>query len=33
MPVEVFIETAQRSVLSYAMKPLTDRFAKAFRER
>src|SRR5262245_60740588 len=33
MPVEVFIETAQRSVLSYAMKPLTDRFARAFRER
>ncbi len=33
MPVEVFIETAQRSVLSYAMKPLTDQFAKAFRER
>ena len=33
MPVEVFIETAPRSVLSYVTKPLTDRFAQAFRER
>jgi HlyD family secretion protein len=33
MPVEVFIETARRSVLSYAMRPLTEQFARAFRDR
>jgi membrane fusion protein, type I secretion system len=33
MPVEVFVETASRSVLSYAMKPLIDQFERAFRER
>ncbi|MEM9030855.1 MAG: hypothetical protein AAGC70_21040 [Pseudomonadota bacterium] len=32
MPVEVFIQTGERSALSYVVKPLTDQFARAFRE-
>ena len=32
MPVEAFIRTSDRSPLSYLVKPLTDYFAKAFRE-
>ncbi|AOF88530.1 HlyD family type I secretion periplasmic adaptor subunit [Sinorhizobium sp. RAC02] len=33
MPVETFIQTAERSPLEYLVKPLADYFAKAFRER
>lgn len=33
MPVEVFIETEARTVLSYLGKPFTDQIARAFRER
>lgn len=33
MPVEVYVTTAERSALSYLAKPLSDQFAKAFRER
>ena len=33
MPVEAFIRTSDRSPLSYLVKPLTDYFAKAFREK
>ncbi|MGE0079842.1 MAG: hypothetical protein AB7U81_00930 [Thiohalomonadaceae bacterium] len=33
MPVEVFITTEERSVLSYLARPLIDQFARAFRER
>ena len=33
MPVESFIVTDERTVLSYLMKPLNDQIAKAFRER
>jgi HlyD family secretion protein len=33
MPVEAFIETGQRSALSYLVKPFSDQFARAFRER
>jgi multidrug efflux pump subunit AcrA (membrane-fusion protein) len=33
MPVEVFIMTDERSALSYLVRPLTDQFARAFRER
>ena len=33
MPVEVFVQTGERKVLSYLMKPLTDQLARAFRER
>ena len=32
MPVEAYIQTGERSVLSYFIKPLTDQFSKAFRE-
>ncbi len=32
MPVEAFIKTADRSPISYLMKPLMDYFNKAFRE-
>lgn len=33
MPVESFIETGQRSILSYLVKPITDHGARAFRDR
>ena len=33
MPVEAFVRTGDRKVISYLMKPLTDQFARAFRER
>ena len=33
MPVEVFIQTGERDVLSYLVKPLKDQIARAFRER
>ena len=33
MPVEAFIATGARTALSYLMKPMTDQFAKAFKER
>lgn len=32
MPVEAFLKTHDRSVLSYLMKPLTDQFQRVFRE-
>jgi HlyD family type I secretion membrane fusion protein len=32
MPVEVFIQTGERSPMAYLMKPLTDYFNRAFRE-
>lgn len=32
MPVEVFIQTSERSLLSYLTKPLRDQFNRAFRE-
>ena len=32
MPVESFIQTERRSMLSYVLKPLTDQFRRAFRE-
>lgn len=32
MPVEGFIETSQRTALSYLMKPITDQIHRAFRE-
>lgn len=32
MPVEVYIETDQRTVVSYLSKPLTDQIMRAFRE-
>jgi HlyD family secretion protein len=33
MPVEVFLRTGERSVLSYLSKPLADQLARTFRER
>lgn len=32
MPVEVFVQTTERSLLSYLTKPLRDQFSRAFRE-
>jgi HlyD family type I secretion membrane fusion protein len=32
MPVEAFIQTGERTALSYLLKPFTDYFNKAFRE-
>lgn len=32
MPAEVYVQTGRRSILSYIFKPLTDQFARAFRD-
>jgi HlyD family secretion protein len=32
MPVEAFIQTGQRTALSYLIKPLSDQITRAFRE-
>ena len=32
MPIEAFIQTNSRTVLSYLMKPMSDQFSKAFRD-
>jgi len=32
LPVEAFISTSERSMLSYLLKPLTDHASRAFRE-
>jgi multidrug efflux pump subunit AcrA (membrane-fusion protein) len=33
MPADVFIRTERRTFMDYIMKPLSDTFAKAFREQ
>lgn len=33
MPVEAFVQTGERTVISYLMKPLYDQFMRAFREK
>jgi HlyD family secretion protein len=33
MPVEAFVNTGDRKVISYLLKPVTDQFARALRER
>lgn len=33
MPVEVFVQTGERKVISYLVKPLWDQMARAFKER
>jgi HlyD family secretion protein len=33
MPVEAFVQTGDRTVISYLMKPLSDQFNRAFREK
>lgn len=32
MPVEAYVQTGRRSMLSYLLKPLTDQFARSFRQ-
>jgi HlyD family secretion protein len=32
MPVEIFIQTGERTILSYLLKPVTDQLSRAFRE-
>jgi HlyD family secretion protein len=33
MPVETFVQTGQRTVMSYLVKPLYDQISRAFREK
>ena len=33
MPVEAFVQTGDRTMLSYLMKPLHDQLMRAFREK
>ena len=33
MPVEAFVQSGERTVISYLMKPLHDQFMRAFREK
>lgn len=33
MPVEAFIQTGERTVLSYLVKPLHGQFMRAFKEK
>ena len=33
IPVEAFIQSEERTMLSYLLKPLTDQARRAFRER
>ena len=33
MPVEAFVQTGDRTVMSYLVKPLHDQFMRAFREK
>jgi HlyD family secretion protein len=33
MPSEAFVQTGDRTVLSYLMKPLHDQLMRAFREK
>jgi HlyD family secretion protein len=33
MPVEAFVQTGERTVISYLVKPLSDQVARAWRER
>ena len=33
MPVEAFLQTGDRKVMSYLVKPMMDQIARAFRER
>jgi HlyD family secretion protein len=32
MPAEVYVETGERSLMSYITKPLRDQFVRAFRD-
>jgi HlyD family secretion protein len=33
MPVEAFVQTGERTLISYLMKPLSDQLMRAFREK
>ncbi|MGY3622197.1 HlyD family type I secretion periplasmic adaptor subunit [Bradyrhizobium sp. USDA 10063] len=33
MPIEAFVQTGDRTMLSYLMKPLSDQFMRSFREK
>jgi HlyD family secretion protein len=33
MPVEAFVQTSPRTVVSYLVKPLQDQITRAFREK
>jgi HlyD family secretion protein len=33
MPVEAFVQTGDRTMMSYLVKPLKDQLMRAFRER
>lgn len=33
MPVEAFVQTAPRTIMSYLIRPLTDQISRAFREK
>jgi HlyD family secretion protein len=33
MPVEAFVQTGDRTMMSYLMKPLHDQLMRSFRER
>jgi len=33
MPVEAFVQTGERTMLSYLIKPLSDQLMRAFREK
>ena len=33
MPVEAFVQTGERTVISYFLKPLNDQLMRVFRER
>jgi HlyD family secretion protein len=33
MPVEAFIQTGERTLMSYLVKPLRDQFMRSFREK
>ena len=33
MPVEAFVQTGDRTMLSYLMKPFSDQLMRSFRER
>jgi HlyD family secretion protein len=33
MPVEAFIQTTERRVASYLVRPLSDQISRAFREK
>ena len=32
MPADIFVETGQRTFLTYLMRPVVDSFSRAFRE-